>query len=116
MNYDLESRTKKFSIGVIDICKKIKPTPVNRNLISQVIRSATSIGANYREANGASSKNDFRNKVFICKKEAQETEYWLDLCIHAELEHTKELQLLREECRQITLIFGKIAGSLKYKV
>lgn len=116
MNYDLESRTKKFSIGIIDVCKKVKHTVLNKNLINQVIRSATSIGANYREANGASSKNDFRNRVFICKKEAQETEYWLDLLAHAEPEYSKELQILREESRQLTLIFGKIAGSVKDRV
>ncbi len=52
---------------------------LNSNIISQLLRSATSVGANYHEANAASSKNDFRNKIYICRKEIQETEYWLDL-------------------------------------
>ena len=75
--YDLEERTFKFAEDVIGICKTVKKDIVSTPVISQLIRSATSIGANYMEANGASSKKDFANKIFICKKEAQETKYWL---------------------------------------
>ena len=76
--YDLEDRTAKFSDEIIEFSRGIKKDIINTPLISQLVRSATSIGANYCEANGASSKNDFRNKVFICKKEARETKYWLE--------------------------------------
>jgi four helix bundle protein len=65
MQYDLEDRTKKFGKEVIILLKKIKPNYINRSIISQLIRSATSVGANYCEANNASSKKDFRNKIFI---------------------------------------------------
>ncbi|TSC74517.1 MAG: S23 ribosomal protein [Parcubacteria group bacterium Gr01-1014_44] len=71
--YDLEERTACFGETVIALCKSVKDSIITRPLISQLIRSATSIGANYMEANGASSKKDFINKIFICKKEAQET-------------------------------------------
>lgn len=69
MRYDLEERTAKFGEAVIDFVKTLKQNSINSPLISQIVRSATSIGANYCEANNASSKKDFRNKIFICKKE-----------------------------------------------
>ena len=68
MNYDLEERTAKFGELVIDFVKNIKQDSINRPLISQIVRSSTSIGANYCEANCASSKKDFANNIFICKK------------------------------------------------
>ncbi len=71
-NYNLEERTAKFGEDVIDFCKGINQDLISRPIISQLIRSGTSIGANYMEANAASSRKDFRNKIFICKKEAQE--------------------------------------------
>ena len=74
-NYDLEERTAKFGEETIEFCKAIKQDVITRSIISQLIRSATSIGANYMEANAASSRRDFRNKIFICKKEAQETKH-----------------------------------------
>ncbi len=79
MNYDLSERTIKFSKQTIKLLKNTPQTSLNNNIISQLIRSATSVGANYAEANGASSKKDFRNKIHICKKEIQEIKYWIEL-------------------------------------
>jgi len=73
--YDLEERTAKFGEAVIDLCRPIRQDAITSPIIRQIVRSATSIGANYMEANGASSKKDFRNKIAICKKEAQETKH-----------------------------------------
>lgn len=75
--YDLEERTAKFGESVIEFCSAVKQNAITRPIISQIIRSSTSIGANYMEANSASSKKDFRNKIYICKKESQETKHWL---------------------------------------
>ena len=83
MDYNLEERTAKFGEEVIDFIKTLKQSPINLPLINQVIKSATSIGANYCEANNASSKSDFRNKIFICKKEASETKYWFRMIARA---------------------------------
>ncbi len=69
MIYDLEERTKNFSKNIIILLFEIRKNEINKNIISQLVRSATSIGANYCEANNASSKKDFRNKIFICRKE-----------------------------------------------
>jgi len=82
--------------------------------VSQVIRSSTSVGANYCEANGASSKKDFRNKIHICKKEIQETKYWLELLGEVVSENQKaSLRKLWKEAHELTLIFNKISGTLK---
>ena len=61
--YDLEERTAKFSERIIDLCKKAPKNAVTLPIISQLVRAGTSIGANYHEANGASSKKDFKNKI-----------------------------------------------------
>lgn len=70
IRYDLEERTAKFGENIIELYKNIKQDIITKLIINQLIRSGTSIGANYMEANGASSKKDFRNKIFICKKES----------------------------------------------
>ncbi len=69
--YDLEERTAQFSEDIIDLAKAIRRDDVNRNIITQLTRAATSIGANYYEANASSSKKDFRNKIYISKKRSE---------------------------------------------
>ena len=73
MLYDLEKRVSTFSMSILKTIKLIRLTYLNKNIIGQLLKSWTSIWANYHEANGASSKKDFRNKIFLCRKEAQET-------------------------------------------
>lgn len=111
MNYDLEERTAKFSEDIIDFSKKINMSIVNNPLISQLVRSATSVGANYCEANGASSKKDFKNKIYICKKEIQETKYWLRIIDKCE-PNLENIQILQNEAHELTLIFNKITNTL----
>lgn len=111
MKYDLEERTTKFSEMIIELCKKVPQNPITLPIINQLLRSATSIGANYAEANGASSKKDFKNKIFICKKEARETKYWLRLLIKASPSLKEEIRYSFKEAEELTLIFSKIAQS-----
>jgi len=66
--YTLEERTAVFGEQIIRFCKSRKVDTVTRPIVSQIVRSDTSIGANYMEANNASSRKDFQNKIFICKK------------------------------------------------
>ena len=112
---DLEERTAKFGENIIGLCKNIEQTIINKPIIVQLIRSATSVGANYMEANGASSRRDFTNKIFICKKEAQETKHWLRMMSITEedKELTQKLRLLWQECQELTMIFQKITNSLR---
>ena len=111
-NYDLEERTAKLGEDIIEFCKGIKQDVITRPIINQLIRAGTSIGANYMEAKGASSKKDFRNKIYICKKEAQETKHWLRMIKNCVPEKGEELGKLWKECQELTLIFQKITSSL----
>lgn len=109
MNYDLEERTTEFSVQLLLFLKKIKINNLNKNIVYQLARSATSIGANYREANGSSSKKDFRNKILICKKECKETEYWIEILAKVDAGDLSKLRCFWRENRELTLIFSKIA-------
>ncbi len=112
MNYDLEERTAKFGEEVIDFVKKLEKNAVNNVLVGQIVRSATSVGANYCEANNASSRKDFRNKIFICRKEAGETKHWVRMIARANNNKKNECQVLWKETNELVMIFAKIASSL----
>ena len=107
----LEERTIVFSVAVIRTCGQYAKDHSLRPLINQVIRSSSSIGANYAEANNASSKADFKNKVFISKKEAAETVYWLRI-LH-ELTQDDAILPLKQEAHEFNLIFQKIVSTMK---
>lgn len=112
--YDLEERTALFGESVIKLCRNIKQDNITSPMINQLIRSSTSIGANYMEANGASSKRDFVNKIFICKKESQETKHWLRMISSGVAENFKEeLEKISKECQELIFIFQKIASSCR---
>ena len=114
-NYDLEERTAKFGEDIIKFCKSIKDTTETKPIKNQLIKAGTSVGANYCEANNASSKKDFRNKIFICKKEAQETKFWLRMVAVAVPEKADEARRLWQEAHELTLIFQKICSSVDGK-
>jgi len=113
MPENLEIRTKDFSIKTISLIRDIGTNFLNQNIISQLLKSSTSVGANYREALGAVSKNDFRNKIHICRKEIQETKYWIELLSETNPNKKDELRKLWKESHELTLIFSKISGTLK---
>jgi len=111
-SYDLEERTAKFGEDIIELCQHIEKDVITKPIISQVVRSGTSIGANYMEANAASSRKDFRNKIFLCKKEIQETKHWLRMLAKCLPDKKEEIRILWQECQELTLIFQKITSSL----
>lgn len=113
--YDLEERTAKFGEGIIEFCMGLPQDAISKPLISQIVRSGTSVGANYMEANGASSPKDFRNKIYICKKESGETKYWLRMLTKGFPEKKEIIGRLWQECQELTLIFQKIVSTLKKK-
>ncbi len=113
--YDLEERTAHFGEGIIALCRSVNQDAIIKPIVSQFVRSGTSVGANYMEANGASSRQDFRNKIFICKKEAQETKHWLRMLANCIPEKTDAMRILWKECQELTLIFQKITMSLSQK-
>lgn len=111
--YNLEDRTAEFGEKIILFCRTLKQDAISKPIISQLIRSATSIGANYMEANGASSRRDFGNKIFICKKESQETKHWLRMLKAINQENFDQLKEFWNEAQELTLIFQKITNSIR---
>lgn len=106
--YDLEERTLNFAKKVIDLIRKLPKNSVNFELISQVVRACGSVGANYREANDALGKKDFYMRIRICRKEAKETRYWLELILHNNPDFSQEIEPLIREAMEFTKIFSSM--------
>jgi len=111
--YDLSERTAKFGEEIIKFASSLPETPVTRPLISQVIASGTSIGANYMEADGAESGKDFYHKIGICKKESKETMHWLRMIATANPAKKDKCRQLWQETHEFTLIFSSIVKKKK---
>lgn len=112
--FDLEERTAIFAENIIKFCKKVPRNVITIPVISQLIRSGTSVGANYCEADDAESKKDFIHKMSICKKESRETKHWLRSVAVAVDDETlkQEARILWKEAQELNLIF---AASIKTK-
>lgn len=108
MVYDLEERTLEFGKRIIRMCKALPKNDISRTLTAQVIRSGTSVGANYREANEGISKKDFLHRIRISRKECKETTYWIELIIEANPELTKRIQPLLSESIELRKILSTI--------
>jgi len=106
--YDIYPRIYRFVIEVLNFTRKMKPSLQNTPMISQLVRSSTSMGANSREADGAATKNDFVNKFATVRKEGKETDYWLNLIGDMNSELNLEATKLRNECIEITKIVSTI--------
>ncbi len=109
---ELEERTKQFALRVIQFVSSLVKNKVTDVLGYQLLKSGTSIGANYREANRAQSRNDFIHKIAIVEKEAAETQYWLELCEDAGIGGASQRHWLLQECGELLAIFtasGKTA-------
>lgn len=107
-HYDLEERTARFGEAIIAFAKSIPKDPVTLPLINQIVRSGTSVGANYCEADDSVSKKEFRNKIGTCKKEARETKYWLRMIAAASSESKAQARVLWQEAKELHLIFASI--------
>jgi four helix bundle protein len=106
--FDLEERTAIFGEQVLGFVRKMPRSPMNDPLVEQLVRSATSVGANYCEANDGVSKKDFRNKIGICRKESRETLHWLRMIAASNEDCKPEARRLWQEAKELNLIFGKI--------
>lgn len=109
--YDLEERTAVFGESIIDFVKTVPKGPITNRLIDQVVGAATSIGANYCEADDAVSKKDFRHKIGICKKEARETKFYIRMIVRAVPSLREVAKPLWQEAKELHLIFAKIYRS-----
>ena len=112
--YDLEDRTLRFAKQVRSFVRKLPKTIANSEDARQIVRSSGSVGANYIEANEAVSKKDFVLRIKLCRKEAKESQYWLDLIDAGGDENLDEQRLvLRQEAGELTKIFGAILEKSK---
>ena len=107
--FDLEDRTFQFAVQVRDFVKIVQKSIANSIYVAQLIRSSSSVGANYIEANESLSKKDFLMRIKICRKETKETTYWLKLLT---VDSTKRTYLI-DESIELMKIFGAIISRFK---
>lgn len=105
---DLEQRTTDFAKRVIRLCKAVPAGTINTPLISQLIRSCGSVGANYREANECLGKKDFILRLRIARKETKESSHWLDLIEEANPSLKARMALLKNESKELRSILSAI--------
>jgi four helix bundle protein len=109
VKYDFEDRTINFSV---DIIKFLNGIPYSLDMLivkKQLIRSATSIGANYFEANGSATDKDFKSKLMISRKEAKETNYWLRVLKRLRRHESRKIQSLIDESEELIKITSSIS-------
>lgn len=109
---NLKTRTQKFALDIIGLTKRMDNSQASKVISNQLLRAATSVGANYRAACRARSKADFISKITIVEEEADECMYWLELTEMAKLFSVSDLEHLKKEASELTAIFtasGKTA-------
>jgi len=111
--YDLEERTARFGEMIIDFARTIPQSAVTHRIIGQLVGAATSVGANYVEADDAVSKKEFLKNIGTCRKEARETKHFLRMAVRAAPELKPQARKLWVEAKELHLIFSKIWRSGK---
>ena len=102
---DLKDRTRRFAVRIIRMVDKLPRSIASEVIARQLVRSATSIGANYRAASRERSKAEFIAKLQIVLEESDETQYWLELLLEVDLLDRQALQELSQEADELTAIF-----------
>ena len=108
----LEQRTRNFAVKIIRLSATLPNTTESIVIRNQITKSGTSIGANYREANRARSKADFKSKIKICESEASETQYWLEVIVEAKWLSWKKVKPEYDECSELLAIFASIGKNI----
>ena len=109
----LEKRTRKFAVSIIRLAASLPNTPECAIVRTQITKSATSVGANYREANRARSRADFTSRIKICESEAGETQYWLEIISDTRWLPWKKIQAKYDECSELLALFTSIGSKRK---
>ena len=112
---DIHKRIYEFVVTVIKITRLLQRNPENQVFINQILRSATSVGANDQEADAAESRKDFIAKYSIVKKELKETGYWLRLIEECNQSINNDIKLIRNESEELLHIVSKIIINTKNK-
>jgi four helix bundle protein len=106
--FDLEERTARFGEAIIAFAKKIPVNKVTESIIVQLVKSGTSVGANYCEADDARSRKEFLYRISICKRESRESKHWLRMTAAAVVELKDEARSHWQEAKELHLIFAAI--------
>ncbi len=104
-----------YAASIVQLVSGIPQSQINRHIYLQLFRSASSIGANYEEARGAESRQDFIHKLQVSLKEARESHFWLRLILKANIDTSEKAQQLLSENRQLCDILAKSIKSVKAK-
>lgn len=110
---ELRNRTRDFAIGIVKMTDALPRRLSTDILAKQLVRCATSVGANYRAACRARSHSEFVSKMQIVQEEADETQYWLELLFCAGVLNEKEYLLLEKEASELTAIFTASAATAR---
>lgn len=112
----MQRRTKKFAIDVWNLCAKLPHSREFNGFVNQLIRSSSSVGANYRAANRAKSTADFVNKLKIVEEEADESQYFLELIHEVQKDPTitEEIERLIKEADELVAIIVSSIKSVKF--
>ena len=104
----MEARTKNFALQIIKLSASLSNSIEDKVIRNQIVKSGTSIGANYREANRSRSRADFKNRISICQSEANETLYWLELILESNNIENNERLKIYYEAKELLAIFTSI--------
>ena len=113
---DLKARTKTFALRIVRMFSQLPKTTEAQVMGKQVLRSGTSVGANYREANRSRSDAEFIAKIGDCLKELDETEYWLELLVESDVVPSQRMTELLDETNQLLAIFTTISKKTKQRL
>jgi len=113
--YDLRKRTKEFALQVINLCLSLPKHPQVQVIGKQLLRSGTSVGANYREGYRARSPQEFISKLGTCLQELEETTYWIELLEEGRLVPSEKLIGIKKEANELTAIFVSSIKTMKAK-
>jgi four helix bundle protein len=106
--FDLTERTARFGENAIQFCLGIRLSPISSPLVSQLVRAATSVGANYGEADESATKKEFCYRISLCRRESKETKHWLRMLVAAEPSCKLAARELWKEANELTRIFAAI--------
>jgi four helix bundle protein len=110
---ELEQRTMQFALRIIEFVATLPKGRVGDVISYQLVKAGTLVGANYREANRAESRNDFIHKIGIVEKEASESRYWIEICDGANLGDPTKRGWLLQEAGELLAIFTSIGRTTK---
>ncbi|MGA2621295.1 MAG: four helix bundle protein [Thermoguttaceae bacterium] len=115
VTYDLADRTARLGEAIIKFARSVRLDPITSPLVSQLVRAATSVGANYSEANDANSKKEFLYRISLCSREVRETKHWLRMLAIAYPIRKEQARVLWKESHELNLIFNAIYRKGKSK-